>query len=85
MLNIRMKRKELLIFSAVILALIGLNVFVMTNNNPLYSTDEELVNKDYVSSQKLFDDVWSQIKNNYYDSTLNHQTWQYWKDRYRGK
>ena len=85
MLNIRMKRKELLIFSAVILALIGLNVFVMTNNNPLYSTDEELVNKEYVSSQKLFDDVWSQIKNNYYDSTLNHQTWQYWKDRYRGK
>ena len=85
MLNIRMKRKELLIFSAVILALIGINVFVMTNNNPLYSTDEELVNKEYVSSQKLFDDVWSEIKNNYYDSTMNHQTWQYWKDRYRGK
>lgn len=85
MLNNRMKRKELLIFTAVITALIGMNIFVMNKENPLYSSNDELVNKDYVSSQKLFDDIWTEIKNNYYDSTMNHQTWQYWKNHYHGK
>ena len=85
MLNNRMKRKELLIFTAVTAALVGLNVFVMTKNNPLYSHNEELINKEYISSQKLFDEIWGEIKNNYYDSTLNHQMWSHWKDRYHGK
>lgn len=86
MLNIRMKRKELYIFIAIVFALFGLNKFVMdTDSNKLYSTNEELVNKDYVSSQKLFDNVWSEIKNNYYDPSLNHQQWKHWKDHYHGK
>lgn len=87
MLNNRMKRKELYIFIVIVLALIGLNKFVMdaNNQNPLYSTDEELVNKDYVSSQKLFENVWSEIKNNYYDPSLNHQQWKHWKEHYHGK
>lgn len=82
-----MKRKELYIFIVIVLALIGLNKFVMdaNNQNPLYSTDEELVNKDYVSSQKLFENVWSEIKNNYYDPSLNHQQWKHWKEHYHGK
>lgn len=86
MLNIRMKRKELYIFIAVVLALFALNKFVMdSDSNKLYSTNEELVNKDYVSSQKLFDNVWFEIKNNYYDPSLNHQQWKHWKDHYHGK
>lgn len=81
-----MKRKELYIFIAVVLALFGLNKFVMdSNNSSLYSTDEELLNKNYVTSQKLFEDVWSEIRDNYYDPTLNHQQWRYWKDHYHGK
>lgn len=85
-LNIRMKRKELYIFIAIVLALVAVNMFVMNaNNNSLYSTDEELLNKNYVSSQKLFDDVWSEVKDNYYDPTLNHQQWKYWKDHYHGR
>ncbi len=81
-----MKRKELYIFIAVVLALFGLNKFVMNaNNNSLYSTDEELLNKNYVSSQKLFDNVWAEIRDNYYDPTLNHQQWRYWKEHYHGK
>lgn len=85
MLNIGMKRKELIIFIAVVLALIGLNFLVMNSNNALYTQNEELINKDYVSSQKLFDEVWGEVKNNYYDSTMNHQIWNKWKDRYHGK
>lgn len=85
MLNIRMKRKKLIIFTTLLMLLIGMNVIVMQNKNPLYSQNEELVNKDYVSSQKLFDEVWSEVKNNYYDSTMNHQMWQNWKNRYHGK
>lgn len=85
-LNIRMKRKELYIFIAIVLALVAVNMFVMNaNNNSLYSTDEELLNKNYVSSQKLFDDVWSEVKDNYYDPTLNHQQWKYWKEHYHGR
>lgn len=81
-----MKRKELYIFIAIVLALVAVNMFVMNaNNNSLYSTDEELLNKNYVSSQKLFDDVWSEVKDNYYDPTLNHQQWKYWKDHYHGR
>lgn len=81
-----MKRKELYIFIIIVLVLFGLNKFVMdSNNNSLYSTDEELLNKNYVSSQKLFDNVWSEIKDNYYDPTLNHQQWRYWKEHYHGK
>lgn len=86
LLNNRMKRKELYIFIIIVLVLFGLNKFVMdSNNNSLYSTDEELLNKNYVSSQKLFDNVWSEIKDNYYDPTLNHQQWRYWKEHYHGK
>lgn len=81
-----MKRKELYIFIIIVLVLFGLNKFVMdSSNNSLYSTDEELLNKNYVSSQKLFDNVWSEIKDNYYDPTLNHQQWRYWKEHYHGK
>lgn len=81
-----MKRKELYIFIAIVFALVALNKFVMnSNNNMLYSTDEELVNREHVSSQKLFDNVWSEIKNNYYDPSLNHQQWKHWKEHYHGK
>lgn len=85
MLNSRMKRKNILIFTTVVAALIGLNVFVMTKDNPLYTKNEELVNKEYVSSQKLFDEIWGEVKKNYYDSTMNHQLWSHWKERYHGK
>ena len=81
-----MKRKELYIFIAVVLALFAINKFVMVaNDNSLYTVDEELLNKNYVSSQKLFDNIWSEIRDNYYDPTLNHQQWRYWKEHYHGK
>ena len=52
----------------------------------MYSMDTtELVNHEHVSSQKLFDNVWQTVKNNYYDPTMNHQSWSRWKEHYHGK
>ena len=52
----------------------------------MYSMDTtELVNHEHVSSQKLFDNVWQAVKNNYYDPTMNHQSWSRWKEHYHGK
>ena len=85
MLNIGMKRKELYIFIVMVLALFGLNKVFMTANNPIYTTNEEMVNHDYISSQKLFDNVWNIVKTNYYDASMNQQSWSRWKEHYEGQ
>lgn len=85
MLNIGMKRKELYIFIVIVLILFGMNKVVMTPNNPISSTTEEMVNHERVSPQKLFDNVWNIAKVNYYDASMNNQAWGRWKEHYRGK
>ena len=85
MLNIGMKRKELYIFIVMVLVLFGLNKVFMTANNPIYTTNEEMVNHDYISSQKLFDNVWNIVKTNYYDASMNQQAWSRWKEHYEGQ
>lgn len=81
-----MKRTQIILFIVVVACLFGLNKFVMNVNNSFTFTDtNELVNHEHVSSQKLFDNVWATVKNNYYDPSLNHQSWSRWKDRYHGK
>lgn len=82
MLNIDMKRKELYIFIIMVVALFVGNKVFMTANNPVYESDEEMVNHSHVSSQKLFNNVWEIVKANYYDSTMNHQVWGRWKEHY---
>lgn len=85
MLNSRMKKKQVIIFIAFVLILFALNKFLMNANN--FSIDEmpDMVNKDHVTSQKLFDNTWDIIQDNYYDSTMNNQEWKRWKEHYRGK
>ncbi len=85
MLNIGMKRKELYIFIVMVIALFGLNKAFMTANNPIYDSTEEMVNHEYISSQKLFENVWNIAKANYYDASMNQQSWVRWKDHYAGK
>ena len=80
-----MKRKEIYIFIVMVLALFGLNKVFMTANNPIYTTNEEMVNHDYISSQKLFENVWNIAKTNYYDASMNQQVWSRWKEHYEGK
>lgn len=85
MFNTGMRRKELYIFIIVIIVLLGLNKIVMDLNSPNMNGDEELVNHEYVSSQKLYDNVWGIVKKNYYLSDMNGQDWHRWKHRYDGK
>jgi len=85
MLNIDMNRKELYIFIIIVMILFGLNKVLMISNNPISTTEEEMVNHEYIAPQKLFDNVWSIAKANYYDASMNEQSWYRWKDHYRGK
>ena len=42
-------------------------------------------NNTVVSSQQLFNLTWREIRDSYYDSTMNNQRWVRWKEHYRGK
>lgn len=86
MLNVRMKRSQVICFLVMVAGLVALNHFVMNPNpNLLIPNSADLVNHEHVSSQKLFENVWTTVKNNYYDESLNHQSWYRWKEHYRGK
>lgn len=86
MLNNRMKKHQITLFILMIAGLVALNTLVLAPEDNFYGvTSEDFVNHEHVSSQKLFDNVWLTVKNNYYDASLNHQTWARWKDHYRGK
>ena len=67
-----------------VIALFGLNKAFMTANNPIYDSTEEMVNHEYISSQKLFENVWNIAKANYYDASMNQQSWVRWKEHYAG-
>lgn len=85
MLNSRMKKKQAVIFILFVLVLFALNKFLMNANNVPIDEMPDMVNKDHVSSQKLFDNTWDIIKDNYYDSSMNEQAWKRWKEHYHGK
>ena len=86
MLNNRMKRNQVILFIITVICLVVLNKFVMNVNSNFSITDtSELVNHEHVSSQKLFDNVWSAVKNNYYDPSMNRRSWSRWKEHYHGK
>ncbi len=80
-----MKRNQVIIFLLIIAALFGLNHFVFNSGHFEVTEDPEMVDHDYISSQKLFDSTWKIIRDNYYDAELNTQAWARWKDHYHGK
>ena len=82
-----MQKKQLISFSILVITLFALNGLFLSTNNRIFDNyqNEEMINKEHVSSQKLFENVWLTVKDNYYDSSLNHQSWYRWKDHYRGK
>ena len=84
MLNIRMKRSQVLIFILAAAALFALNLF-FTGSNPEISEEPDMIDHDHISSQRLFDNTWKIIRDNYYDAELNTQAWGRWKDHYHGK
>ncbi len=84
MLNKTVMRKWL--FALTLLILVILNVaFIEYSNDTSRLIDELETNQEHVSYQKLFDNTWNEIKNNYYDASLNRQIWYRWKEHYKGK
>lgn len=83
MLNVGMK-KWLLV--AVLFLIIVLNVAVIEYTTEQSRLDDELeFSNERVSAQKLFDNTWAEIRDNYIDASMNKQTWQRWREHYRGK
>lgn len=85
MLNIFMKRKKAILFIFFVVVLFALNKFLMNANNIAVDEMPDMVNKSHVSPQKLFDNTWDTVMDNYYDPSMNHQQWKRWKERYHGK
>lgn len=87
MLNSRMKKKQLIIFLFIVIALFALNGLFLNAKNTMFhdTNNDEMINREHVSSQKLFENVWQTVKDNYYDASLNHQAWSRWKEHYKGK
>lgn len=84
MLNVVMRKKRVILFIIIMVVLLVLNIMFLNFKHQTIS-DNQMINREHVSSQKLFDDVWLTVRDNYYDSTLNQQAWYRWKDHYRGK
>ena len=65
--------------------LIVLNrVFISVDNSEI-TEPTDMVDHDKISSQKLFDNSWKVIRDNYYDAELNEQDWNHWKLHYHGQ
>ncbi len=87
MLNCGMKRKvkAFLILTGLIIALLTLRTVYNSMHNPLLSENTKTFDTRIVSAQKLFENNWLAIKNEYYDPTYNHQHWSRWKNHYQNK
>ncbi|MFA7657850.1 MAG: S41 family peptidase [Candidatus Gastranaerophilaceae bacterium] len=82
-----MKKKQFIIFILLVLALFIFNKILMGDfvTNSTITNTQELVNKEHVNSQTLFNRTWKIVKKNFYDSSLNGQDWSRWESHYRGK
>lgn len=82
-----MKKKQILIFIlSVLILVIFNNVFLSTfTKTNSYFLRQEIVNRDEISPQRLFDRTWRVISKEYYEPGLNHQNWNRWRTRYQGK
>lgn len=80
-------KKQVFIFIILVFLLLLFNKFLMgqfSYNSSMINT-QELVDKRQITSQKLFENAWRVIKNSFYDSSMNHQDWKKWKNRYKDK
>lgn len=81
----RRRIKAIIFLVGTAITLFAVNTFFLNNHNPMLIADTKDVDDTQVSAQKLFDKNWQTIKNEYYDSTFNHQHWARWKEHYQGK
>ena len=85
MLNNYMKKNKVVVFILFVLILLGLNHYFLKGNYFEVTDYEEMIDHDKISAQKLFDNTWKIIRDNYFDANLNTQAWARWKEHYRGK
>ena len=79
-------KRQFLIFTLVVASMILCNsLFEKYFFSSMVFNDGSLLNKNQISSQKLFDKSIEIIKHNYYDPNLNGQDLDKWKKRYRDK
>lgn len=80
-------KKQIILFILLVIILFLFNKILMGDFSTVSSVvdTDSLLNKKQVSSQKLVDNTWKIIKNNFYDSNLNDQNWNRWKKHYEGK
>lgn len=81
----RRRYKVLISLSVLVALLFGARFFYITNHNPMLNENTKDVDTRQISHQRLFDKNWQIIKNEYYDSGMNHQHWSRWKNRYQNK
>lgn len=79
-----MRRNQVLIFIFTVITLFVLNK-VFLSPVPEIQDELEMIDHDRISSQRLFDNTWKIIRDNYYDAEMNKQIWGHWKERYHGK
>jgi len=77
-----MKRSQVIFFIFIVFAIIIANKIFIDSENII---DSDMIDKTQVSSQKLFDNTWKTIRDNYYDANLNSQSWSRWREHYHGK
>ena len=82
-----MRVKQFLIIILLILILVVFNnVFLNTFKKAnTYFATQSLQNMETVQPQKLFNQTWKIIYKDYFDTSMNHQNWNRWKDRYHNK
>lgn len=82
-----MRVKQFLIVLLLILILVVFNnVFLNTFKKAnTYFATQSLQNMETVQPQKLFNQTWKIIYKDYFDTSMNHQNWTRWKDRYHNK
>ena len=80
-----MKKTQIVIFLLLVATLFALNSIFLSLDNFEVSEMPEMVDHDQISSQKLFDNCWKLIRDNYYDAELNNQAWGRWKEHYHGQ
>lgn len=80
-------RKQAILFILLVLILFIFNKIFMSElaKTTTLIDMQELVNKEQVSPDTLFDRSWTIIKNNYFDQSLNGQKWDRWQKHYEGK
>jgi len=87
MLNCGMKRrvKAFLILTGAAAAFFAVSTVYNSFHNPLLNENPKTVDTRTVTFQKLYDNNWLTIKNEYFDPTYNGQYWGRWKYRYQHK